>query len=369
MRRLAVCLALAPAIFGYDSAFAGPPEALIAAAQKEGALTLIGYNRDWCGFGATIDDFKQKFGLVVNELAPSSNGGEQLEALRANKENTGPQAPDVIEVGAAFGEVARQEGLLLPYKASLWDELPTATKDPEGYWYGDTIGVMAFEINADIVKTLPQDWSDLLAPEYANMVALASDPRTSNMALLAIYAAGLSVSGDKTAKAAEAGIAFFTELNKRGNFVTANGNAANLAQGTTPIAIRWDFLARAEKAALDGNPHVEVVIPKSGIIAGMNVYAVSAHAPHPNAGKLWVEHLSSDDGQLNFIRHGCHPVRYDDLLKRGVIRQICLPSFRRMRFRTPSCRRSKSWRPRRRSSWRAGPASSAPSECCRRGGA
>jgi putative spermidine/putrescine transport system substrate-binding protein len=304
---------------GPSGALADSPDSLITAAKAEGSLTLIAYNRDWCGYGEAIDAFKTKYGLAINEINPRANAGEVLEALRANKDNTGSQAPDVIEIGAAFGAIAKQEGLLLPYRAALWDAIPEDAKDADGYWYGETFGVMAFEINADIVKTIPEDWNDLLKPDYAHSIGVTSDPRTSNQALQAIYAAGIAATGGEGAQAAEAGIAFFKELVSRGNFVSANANAAAIAQGTTPITIRWDFLALGEKEALAGNPEIAVVIPKSGTVAGMNAYAISAAAPHPNAAKLWVDYLNSDEGQLNFIRHRCHPARFDGLRADGKI--------------------------------------------------
>src|SRR6058998_1881112 len=156
---------------------------LVAAAKQEGQLTVIALPHDWCGYGEVINGFKQKYGLKVNELNPDAGSGDEVEAIKANKGNMGPQAPDVIDVGLSFGPSAKKEGLLQAYKVATWDTIPNDQKDPEGYWYGDYYGVLAFEINADIVKTLPRDWSDLLGPELKNSVALAGDPRASNQAI------------------------------------------------------------------------------------------------------------------------------------------------------------------------------------------
>ena len=77
----------------------GASQELIAAAKKEGQLTVIALPHDWCGYGAVIDGFKAKYGLTVNELNPDAGSGDEIEAIKANKDNTGPQAPDVIDVG------------------------------------------------------------------------------------------------------------------------------------------------------------------------------------------------------------------------------------------------------------------------------
>ena len=128
----------------------------------------------------------------INELNPDAGSGDEIEAIKANKDNKGPQAPDVIDVGLSFGPSAKAEGLIQPYKVSTWDSIPDSAKDAEGFWYGDYYGVLAFEVNKDLVKNVPADWADLLKAEYANSVALAGDPRASNQAIQGVYAAGLS---------------------------------------------------------------------------------------------------------------------------------------------------------------------------------
>jgi putative spermidine/putrescine transport system substrate-binding protein len=225
----------------------------------------------------------------------------------------------VIDVGQSFGPAAKAEGLTMPYKVATWNTIPNDLKDADGHWYGDYYGVLSFQVNADLVKNIPQDWADLLKPEYNNSVALAGDPRGSNQAVQAVYAAGLSASANDTAKAGDAGLAFFAELNKKGNFVPVIGKAASLAQGATPIIIRWDYNALSDRDTLKGNPKVEVVVPKSGIVAGVYVQAISAYAPNPNAAKLWMEHLYSDEGQIGWLKGYCHPIRFNDLVANNKV--------------------------------------------------
>ncbi|HYM68742.1 MAG TPA: ABC transporter substrate-binding protein [bacterium] len=292
---------------------------LVAAAKQEGQLTVIALPHDWCGYGDVISAFKQKYGLTVNELNPDAGSGDEIEAIKANKGNKGPQAPDVIDVGLSFGPSAKTDGLLQPYKVSTWATIPSSQKDAAGYWYGDYYGVLAFEVNADIVKVLPRDWSDLLKPQYKNAVALAGDPRSSNQAIQGVFAAGLSAAKGSVSGAAGAGLKFFADLNKRGNFVPVIGKAASLAQGATPVIIRWDYNALADRDTLKGNPKVQVIVPTSGVVAGVYVQAISAYAPHPNAAKLWMEYLYSDAGQMGWLKGYCHPIRFQNLVSSGKV--------------------------------------------------
>jgi putative spermidine/putrescine transport system substrate-binding protein len=295
---------------------------LIDAAKAEGMLTTIALPHSWCGYGDVIAGFKAKYPEIsVNELNPDAGSGDEVEAIKANQGNMGPQAPDVIDVGLSFGPSAKADSLIQPYKVSTWDTIPDAAKDADGYWYGDYYGVLSFIVNKDLIKTTPQDWSDLLGPDFANAVALAGDPRASNQAIQGVYAAGLSRAGGDASKASQAGLEFFAELNKAGNFVPVIGKSAPLAQGSTPVIIAWDYNGLSWAKDLAGNPPVDVVVPKTGVVAGVYVQAISAYAPHPNAAKLWMEWLYSDEGQLLWLKGFCHPIRFNDLAKNGKIPQ------------------------------------------------
>ncbi len=254
---------------------------LLADAKAEGQLTVIALPHDWCGYGAVIDGFKSKYGLKVNELNPDAGSGDEVEAIKANKGNKGPQAPDVIDVGLSFGPTAKKDGLVQPYKVSTWSTIPDSAKDAEGYWTGDYYGVLTFEVNADLVKKIPSDWPDLLTADYKNSVALAGDPRVSSQAIQAVFAAGLSGAKGDVAKAGEEGLKYFAALNKNGNFVPTIGKAASVAQGATPIVVRWDYNALADRDTLKGNPKIEVVVPKTGVVAGVYVQAMLAQGLLP----------------------------------------------------------------------------------------
>lgn len=298
------------------------------AAKAEGMLTTIALPHDWCGYGGIIADFKAKYpDIKVNELNPDAGSADEIEAVKANKDNKGPQAPDVLDVGLAFGPAAQAEGLLQPYKVAVWDSIPDGIKDPDGHWYGAYYGVMGFAVNKDLVENTPQDWADLLKPEYAGMVALAGDPRASNQAILAVLAAGMATGAAPGEEAGKAGLEFFKQLNDAGNFVPVIGKAGTLAQGTTPIVIAWDYNGLSWGNTLAGNPPVEVVIPQSAALAGVYVQAISAYAPQPNAAKLWMEHIFSDEGQLGYIKGGCQTARFNELVAAGKVPQEVLDAM------------------------------------------
>ncbi len=298
-------------------ASAGPSVDLIAAAKAEGELTVIALPRDWCGYGGIIDRFEAKYGLVVNEVHPEAGSAEEIEAIKAGRDGAKPDTPDVIDVGMSFASAAQSEGLLQPYKVSTWESIPVAAKEAQGYWYGGYYGVLAFEVNTDLVKKVPRDWADLVGPEYRNSVALAGD-LSSNQAIQSVFAAGLSSAKGDIEKAADEGLKFFADLTERGNFVPVVGDTRSLKQGMTPILIRWHYLGLGDREHLKGT-NIEVVTPKTGVVAGIYVQAISAFAPHPNSARLWMEYLFSDEAQLAWLSGKCHPIRIVDLKRRGTI--------------------------------------------------
>lgn len=294
-----------------------PMAELVAAAQAEGTLTTIALPHDWCNYGEAIEVFKAKYGLEVNELNPDAGSGDEIEAIKANKDNTGPQAPDVIDVGFAFGDSSKAEGLIQPYKVSTWDSIPADAKDADGFWYGDYYGVLSFLVNTDVQPDVPADWADLLDPKYSGQVAMSGDPRTSNQAIQTVYASALANGG--SLDDAQAGLDFWAQMNTAGNLVPLIANNGLVATGETAVRITWDYNALAAVDSFEGNPAASVVIPATGRFAGVYVQAISAYAPHPNAAKLWMEFLYSDEGQTLWMKGYCHPIREADMRERGVI--------------------------------------------------
>ena len=299
-----------------------PLDQLIAAAKTEGQLTTIALPHDWANYGEIIETYKTKYGLTVNELNPDAGSADELAAIEANKDSKGPQAPDVIDIGVGHTKNAMAKGLLGKYKLSTFDTIEM--KDPDGYWWAEYYGVLAFEVAKPAIANSPQDWEDLLKPEYKGKVAMAGDVLKSNESVMTVYAAGLARSGGDKTKAADAGLQFWKEVNDAGNFIPVIADQGKIAQGETPLTVEWDYLCLANRDKLAGNPEIEVVVPKSGVIAGPYAGGISAYAPHPYAARLWWEFVMSDEGQNLYLKGYAHPIRFNDMVKRGVVPQAML---------------------------------------------
>ena len=308
----------APAPGPLSASAAGGIEKLIEAAKIEAELSTIAVPDTWANYGEMKKAFLAKYPFLKhNDLNPDGSSADEVQAIRANAGTPGPQAPDVIDVGFPWGEKAKADGLLQPYKVAGWDDIAATIKDADGFWYADYYGVMAFEVNTQVVKNVPQDWADLLKPEYKGQIALAGDPTGSSQAINAVWAAALGTGGSLDNVAP--GLAFFKQLNDSGNLLPVIAKPATVAKGETPITLRWDYNALGNRDTTAGNPEIAVVIPKSGSLAGVYVQAISAYAPRPNAARLWIEFLYSDEGQLIWLKGYASPARLEALKKAGKV--------------------------------------------------
>jgi len=200
---------------------------------------------------------------------------------------------------------------------STWNDIPDTAKDADGNWYGDYYGVLAFETNTDVQKDVPSDWKDLLDPKYKGQVALSGNPVKSNQAISGVWAAAFANGGG--ADNVQPGLDFFKQLNDKGNFVPVIGSKATVAAGETPVRITWTYNGLGDKDALAGKTNITVAVPTTGRFGGMYIQAISAYAPHPNAAKLWMEYIYSDEGQNIWLGGYCNPIRYDAMAKAGTL--------------------------------------------------
>lgn len=302
-----------------DLKAAGGMEKLIELARAEAELSTTALPNDWANYGRMKEVFfKEMYPFIKhNDLTPDASSGEEIEQIKANAGNKGPQNPDVIDVGFIWGTTAREQGLLQPYKVEAWDTIPDAVKDADGYWFGNYYGTMAFEVNADVITNVPQDWSDLLKPEYKGQIAISGDPTSSSQAIHAVWAAALG-NGAKIDDPTP-GLEFFAKLAEVGNLIATPVTVASIDKGETPISLRWDYNALSHRDASKDIANIQVVYPKSGSIAGVYLNGISAYSPRPHAARLWQEFIYSDAGQLIYLSGYATPIRFEDMKKRGVI--------------------------------------------------
>jgi putative spermidine/putrescine transport system substrate-binding protein len=302
---------------GSGTNMAGPidMQTLITNAKKEGQLQAIGIPPEWADYADILAGYTSHYTVpIAYKVEAEYSSAQELVVFKDSKTHA---HGDIGDVGFKFGPQSVQQGLVTPYKHSHWDDIDASLKDAAGNWCTEYWGAMAFAINTDIVKNPPASFQDLLNNDYKNMVGIDGDPRQASDAFFAVYSAALAHGGSPSN--IQPGIDFFAKLKQKGNFTVARASEANIAKGEVAIAIKWDYLGLAHRDDLKGNPHLSVVIPSDGSIAGSYVSIVNKTAPHPFAARLWMEYIFSDEGQLFYLKGYAHPVRYQKLVDAGKV--------------------------------------------------
>ena len=234
--------------------------------------------------------------------------------------------PDAIDVGPSFALQAADEGLWAPFQPSSWDEVPETLRDPDGNWVAAYYGIMAIGTNTTLVETAPQTFADLADPQYEGQVALNGDPREAGAAFAAVMAASLANGG--SFDDIMPGIQFFADLKASGNLSDVQVTEASILAGETPIVLDWTYnfpglQSQMEEAGFEA----EVVVPSDGVYGSYYSQGVVADGPHPNAAKLWIEHILSDEGALAYLEGGAIPARYAAMVEAGVITDAMLANL------------------------------------------
>jgi len=289
---------------------------IAAKAKEEGNVNLIALPDTWANYGGILKSFRDTYGLEAPVANPDASSADELTAISTLAGQ--PDKPDAIDIGPSFVEQAKTDGMIEPYETTNWAEIPDNLKDPEGSWVGAYYGIMSIGSNTTLVKNAPTTWADLTKPEYKGQVTLNGDPREAGAAFAAVVAASLANGG--SFDDIMPGIEYFAGLKKSGNLQVIDVTEAALVSGDVPIALDWSYnfpgiVPKVQEAGFDMN----VVIPSDGLYGSYYAQSVVSDAVHPCAARLWLEHITGDEGALGYLAGGAIPARYAAMDAAGVI--------------------------------------------------
>ena len=240
----------------------GGMSALVAAAKAEGHLTITTDPVTWANYGTIIKDFQAKYGVKILDTNPSGTSADEIQEIVGDKGK--PTEPDVLDIGLTYateavkGEPGVFKGpIFSPYETKEWNEVPASGKDPKGYWAYDYAGLVTIGYNADVIKTAPTTWSDLMLPEFKDAVGLDNSPTSSGAGFGAVMAAAINSGGSVTN--VQPGVNFFKQLHDAGNFnpIEAGGNGDGpMADKSVLATIDWNYNQlswRSELAQVSGD--------------------------------------------------------------------------------------------------------------------
>ncbi len=297
MNKLKIALLITGVLAG-SLAQASGLDALVKAAQQEGAVNSVGMPDSWANWKDTWADLQGKYGLKHMDTDMSS--AEEIAKFAAEKENA---TADIGDVGHAFGPISVQKGVTQAYKPTTWSEIPDWAKDKDGHWVLAYTGTISFIVNKQLVKETPKSWDDLLKGKYKVSVGNVGVASQANNAVLA---AAIAKGGSE--KNVEPGLKYFAELAKQGRLVLTDPSLANIEKGEVEVGLLWDFNSLNYRDQIDRS-RFDVVIPQDGSVVSGYTTIINKYAKHPNAARLAREYILSDEGQINLAEGYARPIR------------------------------------------------------------
>lgn len=285
------------------------------AARKEGAVNSVGMPDSWANWKDTWVDLEKKYGLKHMDTDMSS--AQEIAKFAAEKDNA---TADIGDVGAAFGPIAKEQGVTQPYKPSTWEQVPAWAKDADGHWALAYTGSIAFIVNKQLVKEVPKSWADLKKGKYK--VAIG-DVSAAAQAVNGVLAAAIANGGDE--KNIQPGLEFFAEIAKQKRLSLSNPTIQTLEKGEVEVGIVWDFNGLSYRDQIDTS-RFEVLIPSDGSVISGYTTIINKYAKNPNAAKLAREYIFSDAGQINLAKGNARPIRAEHLTLPAEVQAKLLPN-------------------------------------------
>ena len=294
-----------------------PDAALVDAANAEAQVNLIALPDNWANYKGILQSFRDKYPGIANPVAnPDASSADELTAVETLKGQ--PDMPDALDVSPAISQEVDTKGLWEPYKPCTWDEIPDVMKDADGKWVAAYYGIMAIGTNTTIVKEAPDSFAALKDPKYKGLVSLNGDPREAGAAFAAVMAASIANGG--SFDDILPGIKYFAELKKLGNLAGTDVTEATVISGETPVWLDWtyNYPGLAPKLIENGITW-SIRVPTDGVYGGFYAQGAVVGSPHPNAAKLWINHIVSDEGALGYLEGGAIPARFAALVAAGKV--------------------------------------------------
>lgn len=245
-----------------------------------------------------LNDFAQQFeaanpGVQVHWLDMGSQN--VLDRIRSEKSN--PQADIWWGAPSSFFMNAAGEGLLLPYRPTWSEAVEPSQQDSLHRWFGTylTPEVIAFNSQVLSKETAPQDWDDLLKPEWKGKICIRNPLASGTMR--AIFSAMIwrfyQDSGNP-----DAGYDWLRKLDANTKSYPANPTLMYLQVARQEALVTLWNMPDIELQRRSYDYPFDYVIPKSGTPVLVEGLAIVANCKHPELAKKFYEFITTKEALI-----------------------------------------------------------------------
>lgn len=270
---------------------------LVAAAKKEGkvvwytGLIVNQIVRPLC------EAFQAKYGI---NAVWSRHDENELAMVFANEVRANRIQVDVMgSVAGITDEIPA--GYIEPYVPASASDYPPQYTTSDGLWRATNSIIHTAGINTNLVKPddVPRTYQDLLGPKWSGKIAW-----TASLGMAGppgFIGAVLSDMGQEPGMAYLRKLAAQKIINIRG---TPRAVLDQVIAGEYPIALQI-VSYHAEISAALGAPTTWLRLEP--VIENYNYVGLVRNAPHPNAARLFIDYVLSEEGQEVFRKAGYIP--------------------------------------------------------------
>jgi iron(III) transport system substrate-binding protein len=270
---------------------------VVADAKKEGSVNFYTGLPGNATTRKINDAFEKKYGIRVNTLELRAT--ELRERIRAERVGNNATA-DVMHTSANQTRQIWMEDKTVDNIGPLPNG-KNLRADIQGAWLDRDVNIPTFLLNYSILVNTKEvtepikSWNDILNPKYKGRI-LADDFRA-----IGGGSSFFSVTYEKFGKE------FQEKLAQQNIVFTRDMREAErrVARGEYAIYLPWlvNYLP-----ALKGLP-VNAAIPSEGVVYLPYASSVLTKAPHPNAARLLIDFMLSEEGQTIYASEGLLPTR------------------------------------------------------------
>jgi len=282
--------------------------ALEAAARLEGTLTWYVAQVD----GETAELMGRAFTAQypgVKVAVIRTTGQVAYERLTQDLKNNAPQCDVFSTTDISHMPALMQKKALANYTPDNAAALASAFKGlgQDGYWYPNhsTLMMIIYSTKNVLPEDAPKNWPDLLDPKWKGKVAFGHPAFSGYVGVWTVQMRKLY------------GWSYFEKLAKNNPRIGRSGNDPITLLNAGECVTGLGPLATALLTASKGNP-MAIQYPTDGSMLCIGPSGVLANAPHPNAGRLFMNWLLSRECAQVMADNFQTPVRDDVPAKAGA---------------------------------------------------
>ncbi|MGE0226099.1 MAG: ABC transporter substrate-binding protein [Acetobacteraceae bacterium] len=297
IRARALCATLMALLLA-GPVMAAPDQALIDAARKEGQVvwysTLI-VNQI---LRPMVEAFQTKYPGIEVQYSRQTNSDVALKIL--NESRARRLQADLFDGTNSIYPVMDAK-LIAEYRPEAARSYPAELKDPQGRWTAMNVFFMTTSYNTNLVTEAeaPKTYDDLLDAKWKGKIVWTNDPTSQGPPGF--------IHNILTLKGQEQGMEYLKRFaEQQPVFIPASQRVVmdKVIAGEYPIGV----MTFNHHAAISGGQGAPVRwIKMEPLLQTINLLALLRDAPHPNAARLLIEFILSDEGQKVFADHDYVP--------------------------------------------------------------